>query len=882
MSHFPEYRVSPMMNPASVLAGDCWRVGVITDSLIRLEWQDDGRFEDQPTQTVLNREWGEPVEFRHFVRDGRLTVETRYFMLSYDMKPFSKEGLSVVVRGVNSTQNTWHYGDDLRCNTGNLGGTARTLDEANGAIPIGDGVLSRAGWAVLDDSTSMSLVRGDEVGQARNPFGMWVEPRSGGRDLYLFCYGHRYIDAIRDFYHLTGPVPLLPRFVFGNWWSRYHRYSETEYLDLMKRFEAESIPFSTAIIDMDWHLVDDVPVEYGSGWTGYTWNRKLFPDPSRFLGSLHDHGLKVALNLHPRDGIRAYEEGYAKLAAAMGIDPKSRRPVEFDVTDPKFMQAYFDLHHDLERQGVDFWWLDWQQGGVTRQRGLDPLWMLNHLHYLDSARDGRWPLTFSRYAGPGSHRYPIGFSGDTIVTWDSLRFQPYFTATASNIGYAWWSHDIGGHMLGNRDEELEARWYQLGAFSPINRLHSSDSPFNGKEPWNFRLEVRTSMESSLRLRQELLPYLYTMNWRAALDGRPIVEPMYWQSPEDEEAYRVDDEFRFGTELIVSPIVRPAERESQLAGATVWLPQGTWFDFFTGRRYEAPSGTGRRFEAFRSLDGVPVFAKAGGIVPMQPLDSSNGPVNSVENPQIIRLVVFPGADGQFTLYEDDGDYAQTFAAGNSVSAEATGAMRDAVSATGTASEEKEALFGVTPRRDASNLVKTRFALHWSSNSESIFTVSSADGAVGIVPNRRSWVIVFRGVNRVERSDIEVRIDGDAASCNVLYDDRTFSLTLCVENVAVSAKIDVIVDGGLPFAADTRVEDAYAVLYRAQIAYRDKEEAYGLIRGRGIDSISSLYAMGTGSTDMSCEALNAGVMQMGMRGSNLPTSVIMPVVEQLQRF
>ena len=94
--------------------------------------------------------------------------------------------------------------------------------------------------------------------------------------------------------------------------------------------------------------------------------------------------------------------------------------------------------------------------------GLDPLWMLNHFHFLDNARDGKRPMTFSRYAGPGSHRYPVGFSGDTVVTWESLQFQPYFTSTASNIGYGWWSHDIGGHMGGYKDDELEGRWVSAG------------------------------------------------------------------------------------------------------------------------------------------------------------------------------------------------------------------------------------------------------------------------------------------------------------------------------------------------------------------------------------------------------------------------------------
>ena len=127
----------------------------------------------------------------------------------------------------------------------------------------------------------------------------------------------------------------------------------------------------------------------------------------------------------------------------MGIDPASEIAVQFDPADPHFMEVYLkDLHHPLEEEGVDFWWIDWQQGTVTKVPGLDPLWMLNHYHYLDSSWKGNRSLTFSRYAGVGSHRYPVGFSGDTVISWESLAFQPYFTNTASNVGYGWWSHDI--------------------------------------------------------------------------------------------------------------------------------------------------------------------------------------------------------------------------------------------------------------------------------------------------------------------------------------------------------------------------------------------------------------------------------------------------------
>lgn len=921
MSNFPQLQTHPYMNPGVVLRGEHWRIGILTDSLIRLEWSDDGVFEDHATQMVMNRDWDARPRFTHAVRDGRLIVDTPALRLTYDMQRFSKEGLSVVVKGVHSsTRNTWNYGEEQR---NNLRGTARTLDEVDGETDLGFGVISRDGWAVIDDSSSNVIVDADTVNDEPNPFGTWVAPRdsqsgrvdqsNSSEDLYVFAYGHRYIEAIADFYRLTGPTPLLPRFALGNWWSRYHRYTEREYLDLIKGFEREGIPFTTAVIDMDWHLVDDVDPKYGSGWTGYTWNRKFFPDPERFLAELHSHGLKTSPNVHPRDGIRAFEEGYTKAAEHMGIDPASGDPVEFDLTSPKFMQTYFDLHHELEDQGVDFWWLDWQQGGVTRQKGLDPLWMLNHLHYLDSGRDGRWPLTFSRYAGPGSHRYPVGFSGDTVVTWDSLKFQPYFTSTASNIGYGWWSHDIGGHMFGYRDEELEARWYQLGVFSPINRLHSTDSPFNGKEPWNFHTQVRDSMDSSLRLRHELLPYLYTMNWRAAVDGRPIVEPMYWQSPEIGSAYDMENEFRFGTELVAAPITSPVDRDVQLAKTDVWLPQGTWFDFFTGRRYEAFSQAGRKFEAWRGLDRIPVFAKAGGIVPMQPLDQTNGAVNSVDNPRHVQVVAFPGADGEFILHEDNGDYdelntkpgdntihqssqslgaidsaraaaADLHDSASSVGASELGGSADATSSpsspyssqaagskqpTSAQRSSRATVLGTALSETAPSLAKTKLALHWVAGSAATFVIEPAEGNAAALPQRRAWTIVFRGV---ESARLEVHVDGEPMEISSSYDEQTLSLTVEIPETPVTSRIEVLASSELPLAHDTSIEDAFQVLYNAQIHYLTKEKANTLIHAEGHNSLNALHTL---------ESVNSNHPDHDFDDSHMPESVIQAIAEQLLR-
>lgn len=803
----------PAMNPATTLQGEHWRIGLITESLIRLEWSDSGEFEDRATLMAVDRAFlpSGAVDYTTGERDGMLVVETPALRLTYDRKPFSKEGLTIVVKGVPDSQfNTWHYGDDPK---GNLGGTARTLDEADGAIPLGQGVISRDGWAVLDDSASNVFVTADADGNLPDGVvaygGIGVAPRDHREtDIYFFGYGRRYREAVHDFQKLSGPAPLLPRYALGNWWSRYYRYSEEEYLDLMDRFKREGIPFTTSVIDMDWHLVDDVDPKYGSGWTGYTWNPKLFPDPKRFLDGLHERGLRTTVNIHPRDGIRAFEKPYAKAAATVGVDAEAQEPVEFDLTNPKFVQAYFDMHHDLEADGIDFWWIDWQQGGVTRQPGLDPLWVLNHMHYCDSARDGRWPLTFSRFAGPGSQRYPVGFSGDTVITWKSLKFQPYFTSTASNIGYGWWSHDIGGHMFGYRDEELEARWYQLGAFSPINRLHSSCSPFSGKEPWNFREPVRSAMVDVLRLRQALMPYLYTMNWRAAVDGDPIVEPMYWANPNLGESYEVPDEFRFGTELVVAPVVDPMDKASMRGKADAWLPQGDWFDFFDGRRYVAADPAGRRLAVWRTIDRIPVFAKAGGIVPMQSDPLSDMTVN----PRALDVVVFPGADGSFAMREDSGEF-------HDVCADAAAAQEAAT-------------------------VVTAMTWQWDDGRSPQFVIEAPTGNTSVVPERRDWTLIFRGV---ARSAMQVIVGGEAWDKDLVgttvvdYDAETMSLSVKLVDVPSSSRIQVLFPQGLALAESPTEADCERILFDAQMLYTTKEHAMAQISRYGVAAIPGLRTL-----------------------------------------
>ena len=626
-----QIQVNPKADQENILQGKKYRITVLTEGLVRLEYSEEGIFEDRATQCIWNRDFPK-TEYTCIETEEQLEIFTSRLHLIYDKKKFSPNGLSIQVLGdFSASGSIWRWGEDFQ----DLKGTARTLDEADGAIPLGRGVIGRKGFSLLDDSGSL-LLRADG----------WIEPRKHQEeDLYFWGYGHDYKEALKDFYHLTGKSPMIPRYALGNWWSRYYKYTEATYKGLMECFEKEEIPFSVAVIDMDWHLVDIDP-KYGSGWTGYTWNRDLFPDPQEFLQWLHDRNMRVTLNVHPADGIRAHEEPYRAVAEEMGADWENEQPVNFDPADPKFLEACFKhIYRPMEEQGVDFWWLDWQSGGVSKVEGLDPLWVLNHYHYLDSGRDGKRPMTFSRYAGPGSHRYPIGFSGDTIVTWASLAFQPYFTATASNIGYGMWSNDIGGHMMGIKDDEMAGRWLQFGVFSPIMRLHSSNSEFNGKEPWRYRKDIADMMKDFLRLRHRLVPYLYTMNNRAYEEDLPLMLPMYYDYPEEGEAYEVPNQYLFGSQLLCAPVTAPQISRLNVGKVRAWLPKGIWYDVFTGMRYRG----GRMLNLYRGISSFPVLAKAGALIPM------TEEVDSIQkNPEKMCLHVYPGADGSFVLYEDDNE------------------------------------------------------------------------------------------------------------------------------------------------------------------------------------------------------------------------------------
>ncbi|MBQ3135994.1 MAG: DUF5110 domain-containing protein [Clostridia bacterium] len=743
------------------------RFSLLTSRLLRVEYNRKGLFTDEPTQSVINRNFDKPAF--NIVEDGdKIIIITTKTIFKYDTAQRKMTGISL-----KGGKNLTEY------ESGNLKGTYRTLDMANGEREIGNGLMSTNGVSVIDDSKSLIL---NEDGT--------ISERKKTKDEYYFAYGHDYRGCLKDFFSLCGQVPLVPRYCLGNWWSRYKAYTQQEYIDLMEKFIEKEIPLTVATIDMDWHWVNVkerfgninskkslIPnttdfIFQGDGWTGYSWNTELFPDYKGFLKWLKEKNLRITVNLHPAQGIRFFENMYGDVAKAMGVDPATKKRIEFDITDPQYVDAYFNLvHKPYEDDGVDFWWIDWQQGKNTKLKNLDPLWALNHYHTLANESGDKRPLILSRFAEVGSHRYPLGFSGDTFINWESLDFQPYFTNTATNIGYTWWSHDIGGHQMGSKDDELYIRWVQYGLYNPIMRLHSTSNEFMGKEPWKHNFQAEAIATKCLRQRQAMIPYLYSMNYRTHKHCIALCEPMYYEYPDCAEAYSVKNQYFFGSELIVAPITRKTNPKTYLASTEVWLPEGRWTDIYTGAIYNG----GQKITMYRGVESIPVLAKEGAIIPY----SANDKDNSSDNPKDMVLRIYRG-NNTFELYEDDG-FSNEFKKGN---------------------------FAITKYRIAEK------------DKTLTFNICPAEGNCSTVPSRRNYTLVFEDVKDAE--NITVRINGKETNAEIKKTKGRTEITL--KGISPKASAEIVFDNFTARANRDKKELVIELVTKYQLSVNLKRMKY----------------------------------------------------------
>ena len=650
----PAIADNPKADAKAVVTSGNARFTVLTPQLIRMEWSADGQFEDRATLTFVNRETPVP-EFKVRESKSKLTITTPALTLTYLKNgKFSDKNLKAVFT-LNGREVVWTPGME---NPQNLLGTTRTLDGADGSKlkePMEQGILSRAGWSLIDDSQRHVLTPDGSEWEE------WIEARPEGdrQDLYLFAYGHDYKQALADYALVAGRAPMPPKYTLGYWWSRYWQYSDNEFVDLVNKLKSMDVPIDVLIVDMDWHETwglrksNSPKDEYGQriGWTGYTWQKELFPSPANFLKWTENEELKVALNLHPASGIQPYEAVYDDFTKEYGWSEKGKS-VPFKIDERKWADAYFKtVLEPMERDGVDFWWLDWQQWKESKYTpGLSNTFWLNHTFFNHAERQnpGLRPFIYPRWGGLGSHRYPLAFSGDTYATWPMLAYLPYFTATASNVNYGWWGHDIGGHMFHKTqkatDPELYTRWLQYGVFTPIFKTHSTKDPRIERCIWCFP-DHMFLMRDAIRLRYTLAPYIYNAARENYDTGVGMCRPMYYDYPESDKAYETPEQFMFGNDILATTITQPVDSITGLAPRTIWFPEGAWFDCATGSMYEG----GRTEELHYTLAENPHYAKAGSIIPMNPAT-----VKNLQQPcDTLVLTFIPGGDGQLRHYEDDG-------------------------------------------------------------------------------------------------------------------------------------------------------------------------------------------------------------------------------------
>ncbi len=667
-------RAGTAHGPVTIRDGHA-RIQVLSDTLVRLEYAPDDRFEDRPTFQALRRDWAE-VPVSRTVDGGWLEVRTGAMTVRYRQGsgPFTADNTEVVVDAGGEAvhgapgwpsqsaslpqppaptllPNPWPaplpadasrpQADDPNA----IGGWYRGLDNQAGPVTLHDGLLTRRGWYLLDDT--VSPVRSDD--------GYLPRARSGDyRDGYLFGYGHDYEQGLADLARLTGPPPLPPKAMFGNWFSRYHAYTAADYRqDLLPAFRSERVPLDVLMVDTDFKAPNQ--------WDGWEWNRALFPDPAGFLDWAHGQGLLVGFNVHP--SITGADPRFAEADRRAG--GLTRTPVRcriytrdprndcyaFDLAKPGDRDAYWWLHAPFEWDGTDFWWLDWccDDASVSLPGVSPDAWMNNLYASRRAGQDGRGFVLSrvgssfqdydSSFPGPWADaRSTIHFTGDAVSTWDMLGFQIRFTAAEGATGLPYVSHDIGGFHGPHLPDDLYVRWVQLGAFQPINRLHSSDGD---RLPWDYGEPARSIAERFLRLRESLVPTLYTLAWQAHTRGMPMVRAMPLAYPAADAAYSHDGQYLLGDDLLVAPVDQPGVPATK----EVWFPPGYWRDIFTGEVHAGPS-----VETLSvPLDRMPVFQRAGGIVVRQPYMDHVGARPSAP----LEVSVVAGDDGRFDLYEDAG-------------------------------------------------------------------------------------------------------------------------------------------------------------------------------------------------------------------------------------
>ena len=535
-------------------------------------------------------------------------------------------------------------------------GSTIHLQQKNGDVGV-PMMLSPSGFGILWNNASVMDV---DVAKPDAKFPLVIRNEAGAGIDYDFILGPEPDQVIAGYRWLTGDAPLMPRWSWGFWQSREHYETQDWALGVARTYRAMGVPIDAVV--MDWQ-------HWSPGqWGSFQFDKARFPDPAAMVRDLNAMHVHMPLSVWARFDVgTANEQALGRAGGLLSPTFKNVYPVGvgrwYDAWNPKARELYWNLiRQSYGAQGFEAWWLDASEpelGGdwgelrklkTAAGPGAEVFNSYPLLHtsgvYEGMRRDiaDKRPVILTRSAYAGQQRNAaITWSGDVQGNWETFRKQIPAALNFAMSGIPYWSADIGGFFGGDvhdrKYEELFTRWHQFAAFTPQFRVHGV-AP--GKEIWNFDGDVQPHLIETVKLRYRLLPYIYSLSWDVTKNKGTMMRALAFDFRDDPKVLSLADEYLFGRAFLVAPVIE--------AGATkrdVYLPgRGSWFDFWSGKR----AAGGQTLVADAPIEHMPVFVRAGSIVPLGPVK----PYADAPSDEPTELRVYPGASGTFAFYDDSGN------------------------------------------------------------------------------------------------------------------------------------------------------------------------------------------------------------------------------------
>lgn len=600
------------MNNECIFKGSKYRITILTERLVRIEYNEMGTFIDNPSILAWYRNFTKP-KFLVEETDKTLKITTKYFSLFYKKEmPYKGSSISPTKNfriELLNTDKVWYYNHPEIRNFGYY-----NYSEESSKLEKNKGLYSEDGFCSLDDSKTPIILEN----------GMFKKRETEGVDTYIFLYNKDFYYCLNDYFKLTGYPPLLPRYAFGNWFSKNQFYTEFDVAHLARKFEENLVPISMITLT-NWE--DDIKYKFKS----------IYREIPNIINFLNQKNIRLGLEITDIVDFSDKVVNFDIIKQYKEANKKGKIP--FNVFDERCIDAYFKLIiHPIDKMGINYYYL-------SSTKDNDRLSMLRHYLYRDSIKDlDNRPILMSKDYLYGSHRYSLLYSGDESVSFDTLKNIVKINTSSSNIGISYFSHDFGGSIGGVEDSELFTRFIQLGTFSPIFRLGAGESKYYKREPWKWDISTNKITSDYMRLRYKLIPYIYTEAYKYYKYGKPLIEPIYYRYPSLYDDVLYCNNYFFGSTFYICPILSKKDEVMDRVIHKLYIPDGIWYDYFTGKKYTG----NKKYVSFYKTDEYPVFVKSGAIIPL-----STNKFNDTSIPKTLEIAVFPGDNNTYSIYEDDG-------------------------------------------------------------------------------------------------------------------------------------------------------------------------------------------------------------------------------------